>query len=85
MPPTAPLLRSRRQQLHARIASTLENQFAEVATTQPQLMAQHCAEAGLNQKAIGYWLKAGQQSVVRSAMREAIAQLQTCYHGLIAV
>jgi predicted ATPase len=70
------LLRSRRQQLHARIVSTLEDRFPEVMTEQPQLMAHHCAEAGLNEKAIGYWLKAGQQSVVRSAMREAIAQLQ---------
>ena len=36
------LLRSRRQQLHGRIATTLENQFPEVVTAQPALMAQHC-------------------------------------------
>jgi tetratricopeptide (TPR) repeat protein len=41
----------------------------------PQIVAQHCAEAGLDEKAIGYWLKAGQQSVARSAMMEAVAQL----------
>ena len=44
------LLRNRRQQLHARIAETLESKFPEIATTQPQRMAQHCAEAGLNEK-----------------------------------
>jgi class 3 adenylate cyclase/tetratricopeptide (TPR) repeat protein len=70
------LLRSRRQQLHGRIATTLESQFAEIVTAQPQLMAQHCAQAGLNEKAVGYWLKAGQQAVARSAITEAVAQLQ---------
>ena len=70
------LLRSRRQQIHARIATTLESQFPEIVTAQPALMAQHCAEAGLNEKAVGYWLKAGQQAMARSAMTEAVAQLQ---------
>ena len=70
------LLRSRRQQIHARIATTLENQFADLAAAQPQLLAQHCAEAGLNEKAVGYLLKAGQQAYVRSAMTEAVAQFQ---------
>jgi predicted ATPase len=70
------LLRSRRQQLHARIAMTLEDQFPEIVVAQPELLAQHCAEAGLAEKAVGYCLKAGQQSVVRSAMTEAVAHLQ---------
>jgi predicted ATPase len=70
------LLRSRRQQLHARIAATLEDQFPEIVVAQPALLAQHCAEAGLAEKVVGYWLKAGQQSVVRSAMTGAVAQLQ---------
>jgi hypothetical protein len=70
------LLRSRRQQIHARIAATLERQSPEIAATQPALMAQHCAEAGLNDQAIVYWHKAGQQAVARSAMSEAVAQLQ---------
>jgi predicted ATPase len=61
------LLRSRRQQIHARIAATLERQSPEIAAAQPALMAQHCAEAGLNEQAIVYWHKAGQQAVARSA------------------
>jgi hypothetical protein len=36
----------------------------------------HCAEAGLVEKAVVYWLKAGQQAWARSAMTEAAAQLQ---------
>ena len=70
------LLRSRRQQLHARIAATLEGQFPEIVVVQPALLARHCAEAGLAEKAVVYWLKAGQQSLARSATTEAAAQLQ---------
>jgi tetratricopeptide (TPR) repeat protein len=70
------LLRSRREQLHARIAATIEDRFRDVVTAQPALLAQHCAEAGLAKKAVGYWLKAGQQALARSAMTEAVAQLQ---------
>ena len=70
------LLRSRRQQLHARIAATLEDQFPEVVTTQPALLARHCAEAGLAEKAVAYWLKAGRQAMAGSAMTEAVAQLR---------
>ena len=70
------LLRSSRQQLHARIAMTLENHFPEIAAAEPSILAQHCTEAGLAEKAISYWLKAGQQSIARCAMTEAVAQLR---------
>jgi tetratricopeptide (TPR) repeat protein len=72
----ASLVRSRRQQLHARITDSLEGQFPEVVIGQPQLMARHCAEAGLVEKAVGYCLKAGRQAIERWAMAEAVAQLQ---------
>jgi class 3 adenylate cyclase/tetratricopeptide (TPR) repeat protein len=70
------LLPGQRRQIHARVVATLKSQFSEVVATQPQIVAWHCAEAGFNEKAIGYWLKAGQQAVARSAMSEAVAQLQ---------
>jgi class 3 adenylate cyclase len=70
------LLRNRRQQLHAQIASKLEEQFPEIVATRPALIAQHCAEAGLDAKAVDYWLKAGQQAVARSSLAEAEAQLR---------
>jgi predicted ATPase len=70
------LLRSRRQRLHVRIVATLEDRFPEIALVQPALLARHCTEAGLAEQAIGYWLKAGQQALARSAMREAAAQLR---------
>jgi class 3 adenylate cyclase/predicted ATPase len=67
------LLRTRRQQLHGRIAGTLECQFPEIAAAQPELMAQHCAMAGMLEKAIAYWDKAGRSAVQRSTMAEAAA------------
>jgi predicted ATPase len=70
------MLYSRRQHLHGRIVETLEDKFAENVVAQPALLAQHCCEAGLVEKAIGYWLKAGQQAMARSAMAEAEALLR---------
>jgi predicted ATPase len=68
------LLREPRRALHARIAEVLESQFADVAESQPKLLARHCTEAGLIEKAVTYYRKAGEQSVARSASREAAAQ-----------
>jgi tetratricopeptide (TPR) repeat protein len=70
------LLRNRRQQIHARIAATLESQFPEIVAIQPGLIAGHCAEAALIEKAVGYRIKAGQQAVARSAMIEGVTQLR---------
>ena len=47
------LLRDARRALHARIAETLEAQFADIAENQPELLARHCTEAGLIDKAGG--------------------------------
>jgi DNA-binding winged helix-turn-helix (wHTH) protein/predicted ATPase/class 3 adenylate cyclase len=70
------LLRNARQQLHARIAAALETHSPEIVEGQPELLAQHYAAAGLVEKAVAFWGKAGQRSVARSAMAEAAAQLQ---------
>jgi predicted ATPase len=70
------LLHSRRHQLHARIAATLEDRFPELVLAQPELAALHATEAGLVEKAVDYRLKAGQRALARSAMLEAVAQLR---------
>src|SRR5580700_6726142 len=69
------LLREPRRALHARIAESLESQFPEVAENRPELLARHSSEAGLIEKAAGLWGKAGQRSLARSALVEAIEQL----------
>ena len=70
------LLRSWRQQLHARIAATFEDRFPEIVAAQPGLLARHCAEGGRAEQAVVYWLNAGRQAAARSAMAEAVAQLR---------
>ena len=70
------LLRSARQQLHAQIAEALEAQSPSLIVSSPEIFAQHYAEAGLAEKAVAYWGKAGRESAARSAMAEAAAQFQ---------
>jgi class 3 adenylate cyclase/predicted ATPase len=70
------LLRSTRQQLHAQIAEALEAYFPELMDSRPELLAQYYAEAGLVEKSVAYWGKAGRRSAANSAMTEAVAQLQ---------
>ena len=69
------LLRSTRQGYHQRVATVLEAQFPETAATQPELLAHHCTEAGLNAQAVRYWHQAGQHAIQRSAHAEAVAHL----------
>jgi class 3 adenylate cyclase/predicted ATPase len=69
------LLREPRRALHSRIAQILESQFADIAESQPELLARHSTEAGLIEKAAGLWGKAGQRSLDRSALVEAAEQL----------
>jgi predicted ATPase len=70
------LLRSRRQHLHGEIASALEEAFPEIVEMQPEILARHCAEAGLNEKARNYWRTAGEQAVRRASNREAIGHFR---------
>jgi class 3 adenylate cyclase/tetratricopeptide (TPR) repeat protein len=68
------LLKSRRQQLHGQIARALEERFAGIVTSQPEIVANHFTEAGLIDPAIDYWLKAG-HALSRSANAEAVKHL----------
>jgi predicted ATPase len=70
------LLRSHRQHFHGEIASTLEEAFPEIVEMQPEILARHCAEAGLDEKAQKYWRTAGEQAVRRASNREAIGHFR---------
>jgi predicted ATPase len=65
------LLKSRRQALHAQAAEIL----CESASTEPEAIAHHFTQAGLDGQAIEWWGKAGDQALRRSAFQEAIAHL----------
>ena len=79
------LLREPRRALHARIAETFESQFAEIAERQPELLARHCTQAGLTEKAAGLWGKAGRRSLERSALIEAAEQLARALDQIAAL
>ena len=65
---------SRDARLHACIVETLESQFSEIAENQPELLARHCSEAGLMEKAAEPGGRAAQRSLEHSALIEAAAQ-----------
>jgi predicted ATPase len=79
------LLREPRRALHARIAETLESQFADIADNQPEMLARHYTEAGQIEKASGLWIKAGQRSLGRSALIEGVEQLTRALAQLAAL
>jgi class 3 adenylate cyclase/predicted ATPase len=70
------LLKSRRQVLHRRIAEALCEQFPAIAETEPEVVAHHFTQAGLTEAAVGWWGKAGERALNRSAYSEAIAHLK---------
>jgi predicted ATPase len=69
------LLREQRRTLHARIVEGIESQLPEIAATQPELLAHHCTEARLIEKAAWLWSTAGQRSLAQSALAESAKQL----------
>jgi tetratricopeptide (TPR) repeat protein len=70
------LLRAPRQALHGRLAAALQEHYPDTAEAQPELLAQHFAEAGLTEQAVAHWEKAGERSRSRPAMAEAAVQLK---------
>jgi predicted ATPase len=68
------LLKSRRLILHRRVGETLRDKFAGTAAAEPELLAHHFTQAGMIGAAIEWWDKAGQQSMIRSALVEADTQ-----------
>ena len=67
------LLKSRRQELHGKIARVIEERFPAVKDTEPELLAHHYTEAGMTGTAIPYWVKAGDRArgSARPAMRRS--------------
>jgi class 3 adenylate cyclase/tetratricopeptide (TPR) repeat protein len=70
------LLKSRRSQLHARIAHVLSAELTDRAALEPSLLAHHHTHAGNLAEAIPLWRKAGERAVERVAMLEAVAHFQ---------
>jgi pimeloyl-ACP methyl ester carboxylesterase len=77
------LLKSKRQELHGRIARTVARMFPEVADLQPEWLAHHYMEAGLVEPAADHWLKAAHRAKAAYALSEAASQLARCL-GVLA-
>jgi predicted ATPase len=72
----ATMLRNRRRQLHASIAKVLVERFPALAQNRPEVVAHHFGEAGSANEAIGYWRRAAELAIARSAMREAVSSFE---------
>jgi class 3 adenylate cyclase/predicted ATPase len=70
------LLKSRRQELHGKIANILDERFPETRDTEPEVLAHHYTQAELPDVAAALWLRAGQLASARSANQEAVSHLQ---------
>jgi class 3 adenylate cyclase len=69
------LLKSRRQELHAKIARVIEQRFPHIKAAEPELLAHHLTAAGLAEAAIPLWEAAGGLGLKRLTLAEAISHL----------
>ena len=69
------LLKSRRQELHAKIARVIDERFPNIKTTEPEVLAHHLTAAGLAAAAIPLRQVAGELALKRMALAEAISHL----------
>ena len=76
------LLLSRRQQVHALVAMTIEERFPETVATEPEMLAHHFGQAGLVEKAVEYHELAGRRALSRSSLSEALVRFDSALAGL---
>jgi tetratricopeptide (TPR) repeat protein len=69
------LLKSKRQELHRKIAKVMEQHFPQTTDTEPEVLAHHLTAAGETEAAIPLWQKAGESALKRLAVSEAISHL----------
>ncbi len=70
------LLKGTRRKYHHKIAEALEFRFSESAENQPELLAHHYTKANVARKAIGFWQRAADLALGRSANLEALEHIQ---------
>src|SRR5262249_39123138 len=68
------ILKARRRELHRRVADVLSSRFSEIAET--ELLAYHYTKAGVIDRALSCWRKAGERAVARLAYVEAVGHVQ---------
>jgi class 3 adenylate cyclase/tetratricopeptide (TPR) repeat protein len=66
------LLKSRRQEMHAKIARIIEERFPEIKSNEPEILAQHYTGAGMIEHALPFWSTAGKNALERTALVESV-------------
>lgn len=66
-----------RKSLHQLIAGVITERFPALVEIQPELLAYHYTQAGLDTLAVTYWERAARLAVSRSAYDEAISHLNS--------
>ena len=66
------LLIKQRRYLHERIANALQEIFPAIVETEPEILAHHYSEAGLNEIAVDFWERAARRAAGQSANLEAV-------------
>ncbi len=76
------LLKSDLAAIHLRIANVLEQDYPDMAANSPELLARHFTEGNNTEKALEYWLKAGEKASRQFALIEARSHLEAGLHCL---
>jgi len=76
------LLKSTRREVHARVGATLEKEWLEIVSSQPELLAYHYSLAENAALAVRYWVLGGRRAHSRSANAEAAVQFQNALESL---
>ena len=70
------LPKSERPAIHRRIVEVIEREFPDISEHHPDVLAYHCTEAALPDRAIDFWIRAARIALSRSAGVEAQSQVE---------
>jgi hypothetical protein len=65
------ILKSRKRDLHRRVAETLERRYPDMARSEPELLAHHYTEADVTERALDFWHAAAVKASANLAHAEA--------------
>lgn len=72
------LLKRSCEKQHLNVAETFEREFPDIAVSQPDVLAHHYTSGKGSDRAITYWLAAGELGLKKFAMQETVAHLNRC-------
>ena len=70
------ILKSRKRDLHRRVAETLESRFPEMARSEPEVLAHHYTEADVTERALDFWRTAAMKASASLAHAEAAGHIR---------